>query len=43
LAFAGYGYTATSLPGESVGSHGDIITLSDGTTIVLADVYHKIF
>jgi hypothetical protein len=43
LAFAGYGYTATNLPTEAVGSLGDVITLSDGTTILLAGVDHKIF
>lgn len=43
LGFAGYGYSATSLPSESVGSIGDVITLSDGTTITLAGVFHKIF
>jgi Ca2+-binding RTX toxin-like protein len=43
LAFAGYGYTATNLPTESLGSMGDVITLSDGTTITLAGYDHKIF
>jgi hypothetical protein len=43
LAFAGYGYTGSSLPAESVGSLGDVITLSDGTTITLAGYTHKIF
>lgn len=43
LAFAGYGYTGANLPAESVGSIGDVITLSDGTTITLAGVHHKIF
>ena len=43
LAFAGYGYTATNLPTEAVGSIGDVITLNDGTTITLAGVDHKIF
>jgi Ca2+-binding RTX toxin-like protein len=43
IAFAGYGYTATNLPSEAVGSVGDVITLSDGTTITLAGVDHKIF
>jgi hypothetical protein len=43
LAFAGYGYTATDLPTEAVGPVGDVITLSDGTTITLAGIDHKIF
>ena len=43
LAFAGYGYTAANLPTESVGALGDVITLSDGTTITLAGFSHKIF
>lgn len=43
LGFAGYGYTATNLPSEHVGSLGDVITLSDGTTITLAGFYHKLF
>jgi len=43
FGFAGYGYTAGNLPAEHVGSIGDVITLSDGTTITLAGVFHKIF
>ena len=43
LAFAGYGYSGTTLPSEQVGSIGDVITLSDGTTITLAGINHKIF
>jgi hypothetical protein len=43
LAFGGYGYTATDLPTEQVGSLGDVITLSDGTKITLAGIDHKIF
>ena len=43
LAFAGYGYTGASLPTEAVGGFGDVITLSDGTTITLAGFDHKIF
>jgi serralysin len=43
LAFAGYGYTATNLPTETLGAGGDVITLSDGTTITLAGFDHKIF
>jgi Ca2+-binding RTX toxin-like protein len=40
---ASYGYTATNLPTEAVGSLGDVITLNDGTTITLAGYDHKIF
>jgi hypothetical protein len=43
LVFAGYGYTATDLPAEQMGSLGDVITLSDGTKITLAGIDHKIF
>ena len=43
LAFAGYGYTGASLPVETVGAFGDVITLTDGTTITLAGYTHKIF
>ncbi len=43
LAFAGYGYTGSNLPTENVGSAGDVITLSDGTTITLAGFDHKLF
>jgi Ca2+-binding RTX toxin-like protein len=43
LAFGGYGYSATNVPTENVGSVGDVITLSDGTTITLVGVDHKIF
>ena len=43
LAFAGYGYTGSNLPSEAVGSTGDVITLSDGTTITLAGFDHKLF
>lgn len=43
IGFAGYGYSATHLPAEHVGSMGDVITLSDGTTITLAGFNHKIF
>lgn len=43
FGFAGYGYTATNLPVESIGSLGDVITLNDGTTITLAGFYHKLF
>ncbi|MBW4023798.1 MAG: hypothetical protein HIU92_11795 [Proteobacteria bacterium] len=43
LAFAGYGYGTSNLPVETVGSLGDVMTLSDGTTILLAGIDHKIF
>jgi RTX calcium-binding nonapeptide repeat (4 copies) len=43
LGFAGYGYTASNLPTEAVGPIGDVITLSDGTTITLAGFDHKLF
>ncbi|WP_419759549.1 hypothetical protein [Acidisoma sp.] len=43
LAFAGYDYTLADLPLETVGGLGDVITLSDGTTILLAGVEHRIF
>jgi serralysin len=43
LAFAGYGYSGSSLPSEAIGPFGDVITLSDGTTITLAGFEHKIF
>jgi hypothetical protein len=43
LAFAGYGYTGSELPTEAVGGLGDVISLSDGTTITLAGFDHKIF
>jgi hypothetical protein len=43
FGFAGYGYTAANLPAEHVGPIGDVITLSDGTTITLAGFDHKLF
>ncbi|MBW4024962.1 MAG: hypothetical protein HIU92_17835 [Proteobacteria bacterium] len=43
LAFGGYSYSGSNLPGEAVGPIGDVITLSDGTTITLAGINHKIF
>jgi Ca2+-binding RTX toxin-like protein len=43
FGFAGYGYSATNLPAETVGAIGDVITLNDGTTITLAGINHKIF
>ncbi|GAB0120328.1 hypothetical protein [Acidisoma sp. 7E03] len=39
IAFEGY----SGPPVESVGSLGDVITLSDGTTITLSGIDHKIF
>ena len=43
LAFAGYGYTGSNLPTETIGSFGDVITLSDGTKITLAGFFHQLF
>lgn len=43
FGFAGYGYGGNNLPAEQIGSAGDVITLSDGTTITLAGFYHKLF
>jgi hypothetical protein len=47
FAFAGYGYTSTITPTETVGTFGgvasDVITLSDGTKITLVGVGHTIF
>jgi Ca2+-binding RTX toxin-like protein len=47
LAFAGYGYTGDHLPTETIGAidgiSSDVISLSDGTTITLAGIDHKIF
>jgi Ca2+-binding RTX toxin-like protein len=47
LAFAGYGYTGSSLPAEHVGTFdgiaSDTITLSDGTSITLVGIDHKLF
>ena len=39
IAFEGY----SAPPVEAVGSLGDVITLSDGTTITLSGIDHKIF
>lgn len=39
IAFEGY----SSPPVEAVGALGDVITLSDGTTITLSGIDHKIF
>jgi len=43
LAFGGYGYSATNAPTENVTGGSDVITLSDGTTITLVGVDHKLF
>ena len=43
LAFGGYNYSLTSPPTETIAAVGDVITLSDGTTITLAGIDHKIF
>jgi Ca2+-binding RTX toxin-like protein len=44
IAFSSdYGYSATNLPTENVTAAGDVITLTDGTTITLSGVDHKIF
>jgi Ca2+-binding RTX toxin-like protein len=47
LAFAGYGYTGSNLPVEQVstfnGIPSDTITLSDGTSITLVGIDHKLF
>jgi hypothetical protein len=44
LAFSsGYGYSLTNAPSETVGSLGDVITLSDGTTITLVGYEAKVF
>ena len=47
FAFGGYGYSALNAPTESYDTPGatgsDIITLTDGTTITLTGIDHKIF
>jgi hypothetical protein len=43
IAFGGYGYSATNVPTETVTSGGDVMTLSDGTTILFAGLDHKLF
>ena len=47
FAFGGYGYSASNVPTESydvAGATGsDVITLTDGTTITLVGVDHKVF
>jgi serralysin len=47
FAFGGYGYSATNAPTESYDTPGatgsDVITLTDGTTITLVGIDHKVF
>lgn len=43
LGFAGYTYTGSSLPTETVGALGDIISLADGTQITLVGYDQKVF
>jgi hypothetical protein len=43
LAFGGYGYSLTNAPSENVSGGSDVITLTDGTTITLVGVDHKLF
>ena len=43
FGFAGYGYSGTNLPTETVGALGDVISLSDGTRITLVGFDHKLF
>ena len=47
IAFSGYGYSLSNAPAETVttfdGIASDVITLSDGTTITLVGVDHKLF
>lgn len=43
VGFAGYSYSAGNLPSEQVGSAGDVMTLSDGTTITFAGYHHTLF
>jgi hypothetical protein len=47
FAFGGYGYSATNGPTESYDTPGatgsDVITLTDGTTIALVGIDHKVF
>jgi hypothetical protein len=43
IGFAGYGYTPAALPAEHVGSTGDVMTLSDGTSITFAGYHHTLF
>ena len=43
VGFVGYGYSAKILPIENVGATGDVMTLSDGTSITFAGYFHKLF
>ncbi len=43
LGFAGYGYSGSNVPTESVTLAGDQMKLNDGTTVLFAGLYHKIF
>lgn len=42
-AFAGYGYSLQEPPSEKVTAAGDLMKLSDGTTVLFADLSHRIF
>lgn len=43
FAFGGYNYSMTNPPPETVVGGSDVITLSDGTTITLVGIDHKVF
>ncbi|MCB8880381.1 hypothetical protein ACELLULO517_09060 [Acidisoma cellulosilytica] len=43
VAFSGYGYAAGATPTETLTSAGDVLTLTDGTTITLAGLDHKLW
>jgi hypothetical protein len=43
LAFAGYGYSGQNTPYETLTSVGDLMTLSDNTTILFVNYDEKIF
>lgn len=43
LGFAGYGYSSSNLPVETVTALGDTLTLTDGTKVTLVGIDHKIF
>ncbi|WP_227320400.1 hypothetical protein [Acidisoma silvae] len=43
LAFGGYGYSITNTPSETLTAAGDVIKLSDGTTITLQGYDHKLW
>jgi hypothetical protein len=47
FAFGGYGYSSANVPTESYDTPGatgsDVITLTDGTTITLTGIDHKVF